>query len=65
MPLPFTFSFHQNCEPSGAVYGPGLPGAAIHCISTATTFWMGVPGVLKAIVWPAFLVYEVLKNPGA
>ena len=44
-----------------AVYGLGLIGAAVYYISTATGFWMGVLGFLKALVWPAFLVYEVLK----
>jgi hypothetical protein len=44
-----------------AVYGLGLIGAAIYFISTATTFWMGVLGFLKAIVWPAYMVYELLK----
>ena len=48
----------------GAVYGLGFVGAAIYYISTATGFWMGVLGVLKAIVWPAFLVYEILKYLG-
>lgn len=46
---------------SGAVYGLGFLGAAIYFISTATGFWVGVLGLLKAIVWPAFVVYEVLK----
>lgn len=45
----------------GAVYGLGFIGAAIYYISTATGFWMGALGLLKAIVWPAFLVYEALK----
>ncbi len=44
-----------------AVYGLGFIGAAIYYISTATTFWVGVLGFLKALVWPAFLVYEALK----
>lgn len=44
-----------------AVYGLGFIGAAIFYISTATTFWVGVLGFLKALVWPAFLVYEALK----
>ena len=48
----------------GAVYGLGFVGAAIYYISTATGFWMGVLGVLKAIVWPAFLVYGLLKSLG-
>ena len=40
-------------------------GAAIYYISTATSFWQGVLGVLKALVWPAFLVYHVLKYLGS
>jgi hypothetical protein len=51
--------------PAGAVYGLGLIGAAIYYISAATGFWMGVIGILKALVWPAFLVYEALKVLGA
>jgi hypothetical protein len=46
---------------SGAVYGLGLIGAAIFFISQATSFWLGVVGFLKALVWPAFLVYEAFK----
>ena len=44
-----------------AVYGLGFIGAAIYFIGTATTFWLGVLGFLKAIVWPVFLVLEALK----
>ena len=50
--------------PSGAVYGLGMIGAAIYFISHATTFWAGVVGFLKALVWPAFLVYEAFKHFG-
>jgi amino acid permease len=52
----------QHGGPASAVYGLGLIGAAIYFISTAAGFWMGVLGFLKAIVWPAFLVYEALKH---
>lgn len=45
----------------GGVYGVGFVGAAIYYISISTGFWMGVLGFLKAMVWPAFLVYEALK----
>ncbi len=55
----------QQCAPSGAVYGLGLIGAAIYFIMQATGFWAGVLGILKAIVWPAFLVFEALKTLGA
>lgn len=50
---------------SGAVYGLGFLGAVIYYISTATGFWMGLLGFLKALVWPAFLVFEALKFFGA
>jgi len=51
--------------PSGAVYAVGLIGAAVYFISTATTFWIGVFGVLKALVWPAILVFDAFKALGA
>ena len=50
---------HQSA-PSGALYGLGFIGAAIYFISHATGFWMGVLGFLKAVVWPALLVYAAL-----
>ena len=46
---------------SGMIYVLGFIGAAVYYISHATSFWMGVIGFLKAMVWPAFLVYELLK----
>ena len=55
----------QGSAPASAVYGLGLIGAAIYYISIATSFWIGVLGFLKALVWPAFLVYEALKSIGA
>ncbi|MEX2016966.1 MAG: hypothetical protein WD876_00650 [Candidatus Pacearchaeota archaeon] len=44
----------------GGVYGLGFIGAAIYYIQAATGFWDGVLGVLKALVWPAFLVHKLL-----
>jgi len=52
---------HSTSHSSNAVYGLGFIGAVIYYVSTATGFWMGVLGVLKAIVWPAILVFELLK----
>ena len=49
----------------GCFYGLGFIGATIYYISTATGFWNGVLGVLKALVWPVFLVFELLKYLGA
>ncbi len=50
-----------ECGPSNAVYGLGFIGAAVFYIAQATSFWAGVLGFLKALVWPAFLVYELFK----
>ena len=49
----------------GAVYGLGFIGAAVYFISQAATFGAGLIGFLKALVWPAFLVYEAFKALGA
>lgn len=53
-------NFSNSCK-DGAVYGFGFIGALIYYISTATSFWMGVLGFLKAIIWPAMLVFHALK----
>jgi hypothetical protein len=52
------------CGSGGTIYGLGFLGSAIYYISTANGFWMGVLGILKSIVWPAFLVFESLKFLG-
>jgi len=49
---------------NGAVYGLGFIGAVIYYIATATSFWMGALGILKAMVWPAFMVYFAMKQLG-
>ncbi len=46
---------------SQAVYGLGFIGACVYFIGNAATFWLGVLGFLKALVWPAMLVYAALK----
>ena len=47
--------------PSSAFYGLGFIGALIYYIVHATGFWIGVLGFLKACVWPAFLIYELME----
>ncbi len=48
---------HHGC---GGVYFLGFVGAAVYYIQSSTTFWQGFVGILKALVWPAFLVYQLL-----
>jgi len=55
-------NFHHGG--ASAVYGLGLIGAAVYFIGHATTFWLGVLGFLKALVWPAFLVYQAFSVLG-
>ena len=62
---PWKAKEHIRCHGTGgAIYGLGFIGALIYYIATAPSFWMGVLGILKAIVWPAFLVHGVLKFLG-
>lgn len=45
----------------GGTYGLTIIGAAVYFIGHAATFWAGVLGFLKALVWPAFVIYKVLE----
>ena len=53
-------NFQQSCT-GGGIYFVGFIGAAVYYLSTATGFLNGLLGILKAFVWPAFLVFELLK----
>jgi len=44
------------------VYGLGLIGALVYYWQHATGFWAHAGAVLEAILWPAFVVYDLLKH---
>ena len=44
-----------------AVYALGLIGALVYYIQHADSFWGVIVGILQALVWPAFVVYDLLK----
>jgi len=46
---------------SMSVYGMGFIGAAIYFIRHASSFRSGALGVVKALFWPAFMVYKALE----
>ena len=46
----------------GAVYGIGMIGAAAYFFQSAESGWDYVLAVPKAIIWPALLVYKLLKS---
>jgi len=42
------------------LYGLGFIGAFIYYVQHATSFGAGVIGFFKALVWPGFLIYQLL-----
>lgn len=44
----------------GAFYGLGLIGAAVYFVQHGVGVWGVILGLLKAIVWPAFIAYHLL-----
>lgn len=52
---------NKYAENGGWIYCLGLVGAVIYYFQIATTFGTYVVGFLKALVWPAYLVYHLLK----
>ncbi len=53
--------YHSGSGIIGTAYFMAFIGAAIYFISQTQTFWAGVIGFLKAIVWPAFLIYRLFE----
>jgi hypothetical protein len=47
---------------SSGIYGLGLIGALVYFFQHAASFGDGVIGFLKALVWPAFLVYHLFEH---
>lgn len=45
----------------GGVYFLAFIGAAIYYLQQANSLWEGIVGLVKAIFWPAVIMYEVLK----
>ena len=48
----------------GAFYFLGFIAALIYYVASAPTFWDVVVGFIKAILWPAFLVYGAMVALG-
>jgi hypothetical protein len=59
-----TWRSGQNGPPAGggAVYGLGMIGAMVYYLGTARSAWDYVLAIPKASVWPALLVYKLLKG---
>ena len=46
---------------AGGVFFVAFIGAAVYFIQQATSFGTGVLGFLKALVWPGFLIYNLME----
>jgi hypothetical protein len=44
------------------IYGTAFLGAAVYFIQHAASFWGGVFGFIKALFWPAVLMYTLLER---
>jgi hypothetical protein len=44
----------------GTIYGLAVVGALVYFVRHAATFGAGVLGIVKALVWPAVLMYKLL-----
>jgi hypothetical protein len=54
------FQINRAGAVSDGLYGLGFIGALVYYLQHATSLWTGVVGFGKALVWPAFLVYQLL-----
>lgn len=46
---------------AGGAYFLAMIGAAVYYLHTSYGFWPSIVALLKALVWPAFLVYHLLS----
>ena len=52
---------HRGGNTGGMIYSLGFIGAVVYYFQHADTFGQYIVGFLKALVWPAFLVHQVLE----
>jgi hypothetical protein len=51
--------------PSGFVFFVAFIGAAIYFAQQSNGFWEFILAILKAVVWPGFVVFHALQLLGA
>ena len=52
----------MNSGSGGAIYCLGIIGSMVYWIQQAEGFWPVIWAIIKAFVWPAFVVYDALKH---
>lgn len=63
-----TFAYKEDKHKGGyrsgfaeVIYAMGFAGALAYFLGHSTTFLIGLLGFLKALAWPAVLIFELLK----
>jgi hypothetical protein len=51
---------HHKGSQSEALYCLGVIGAIYYFVSQAVGFWPVVLGIIKAFIWPAFVIFKLL-----
>jgi hypothetical protein len=51
-----------NNSGEGMLYCVGFVGSFVYWMQAAVGFGAVVTGILKSLVWPAYLVYKLLEN---
>ena len=57
-----TKSVQAGASGGGAVYGLGFFGALVYYWQQAVGFWPHLWAIVKAFLWPAFVVYDLLAH---
>ena len=52
---------NKNTTSMSCIYWPSSIGFGIYFISVARGFYMGLRGILKALIWSVFLVLEAFS----
>lgn len=55
---------HGSSGMGGGFYFLAMIGVAVYYVQQVSGFWPSVGAILKAIVWPAFLFYEIFVRLG-
>lgn len=55
-------SSHSAAGASGGLYFLGFIGAMVYWMQAVTDFGSVITGILKSLVWPAYIVYKLLES---
>lgn len=60
-----TVQVMNNHGPSGFILFVAFIGAAVYFVQQSSGFWGFILAILKAMVWPAYVVFHALQLLGA